>query len=70
MLPDTAQMTTQASAEQKHEMSEGGTTIAAATIQALSRARIAQVDPSDQLADVLLLPEHLRDARRRMASAS
>jgi hypothetical protein len=62
-------MTTQASAEQKHEMSEGGATTAA-TLRELSRAGIAQVDPSGQLADVLSLPDHLRDARRRMAAAS
>src|SRR6478752_6219706 len=49
-------------------MSEGGTT-ATSTAQELSRAVIAQVDPSDQLGDVLALPEHLRDAVWRVESA-
>jgi glucose/mannose-6-phosphate isomerase len=35
----------------------------------LSRAAIAAVDPSDQLGDVLALPEHLRDAVFRVESA-
>jgi glucose/mannose-6-phosphate isomerase len=49
-------------------MSEGGVT-AASTAQELSRAFIAGVDPSDQLGDVLALPEHLRDAVWRVESA-
>ena len=48
-------------------MSDGAT--AAAPAQELSRASIAQVDPSDQLGDVLALPEHLRDAVWRVESA-
>ena len=35
----------------------------------LTRAAIAAVDPSDQLGDVLSLPEHLRDALWRVESA-
>jgi glucose/mannose-6-phosphate isomerase len=38
-------------------------------VEELSRAAIAQVDPSDQLGDVLALPEHLRDAVWRVESA-
>jgi glucose/mannose-6-phosphate isomerase len=49
-------------------MSDGGAT-AAPTAEELSRAAIAQVDPSDQLGDVLALPEHLRDALWRVESA-
>jgi glucose/mannose-6-phosphate isomerase len=48
-------------------MSDGAT--AAAPARELSRASIAQVDPSDQLGDVLALPEHLRDAVWRVESA-
>jgi len=40
-------------------MSEGSLTAPAAEAE-LSRAAIAQVDVTDQLADVLALPEHLR----------
>jgi glucose/mannose-6-phosphate isomerase len=50
-------------------MSEGGTTAAPTAGQELSRAAIAQIDPSDQLGDVLALPEHLRDALWRVESA-
>ena len=49
-------------------MSDGGAT-ATPTAQELSRAAIARVDPSDQLGDVLALPEHLRDALWRVESA-
>jgi glucose/mannose-6-phosphate isomerase len=49
-------------------MSDGGAT-ATPTAQELSRASIARVDPSDQLGDVLALPEHLRDALWRVESA-
>jgi glucose/mannose-6-phosphate isomerase len=49
-------------------MSDGGAT-AAPMAQELSRAAIAKVDPSDQLGDVLALPEHLRDALWRVESA-
>jgi glucose/mannose-6-phosphate isomerase len=49
-------------------MSEGGTT-ATSTAGELSREAIAAVDPSDQLSDVLALPEHLRDAVWRVESA-
>jgi glucose/mannose-6-phosphate isomerase len=35
----------------------------------LSREAIARIDPSDQLGDVLALPEHLRDAVWRVESA-
>ncbi len=49
-------------------MSDGGAT-ATPTAQELSRATIARVDPSDQLGDVLALPEHLRDALWRVESA-
>jgi glucose/mannose-6-phosphate isomerase len=49
-------------------MSDGGAT-AAPTAEELSRAAIARVDPSDQLGDVLALPEHLRDALWRVESA-
>src|SRR5271154_3203947 len=48
-------------------MSDGAT--AAAAAQELSRASIAQVDPSDQLGDVRALPERLRDAVWRVESA-
>jgi len=34
----------------------------------LSPTRLVEIDTSGQLADVLALPEHLRDARRRIAS--
>src|SRR6202162_5100896 len=37
--------------------------------QTLTRAEIAKVDVSDQLGDVLALPEHLRDALWRVESA-
>src|SRR5439155_11847460 len=37
--------------------------------ETLSRAAIARVDSSDQLSDVLALPEHLRDALWRVESA-
>jgi glucose/mannose-6-phosphate isomerase len=49
-------------------MSDGGAT-AAPTAEELSRAAIARIDPSDQLGDVLALPEHLRDALWRVESA-
>ena len=49
-------------------MSDGGATAAPAA-QELSRESIARTDPSDQLADVLALPEHLRDALWRVESA-
>lgn len=49
-------------------MSDGGAT-AAPTAEELSRAAIARVDPSNQLGDVLALPEHLRDALWRVESA-
>jgi glucose/mannose-6-phosphate isomerase len=39
------------------------------TAEVLSREAIARVDPSDQLGDVLALPEHLRDALWRAESA-
>jgi glucose/mannose-6-phosphate isomerase len=48
-------------------MSDGGAT--ATPTAELSRAVIAQVDLSNQLADVLALPEHLRDALWRVESA-
>ena len=49
-------------------MSEGATS-ATPTAEALSREAIARVDLSDQLGDVLALPEHLRDALWRVESA-
>jgi glucose/mannose-6-phosphate isomerase len=49
-------------------MSEGAASATTST-DALSRAAIAAVDPSDQLRDVLALPEHLRDAVFRVESA-
>ncbi|HMD56170.1 MAG TPA: bifunctional phosphoglucose/phosphomannose isomerase [Solirubrobacteraceae bacterium] len=49
-------------------MSEGPLT-AAPAIEELSRAAIAQIDASDQIDDVLALPEHLRDALWRVESA-
>jgi len=49
-------------------MSESGVT-ATSTVEELSRASIARVDLSDQLGDVLALPEHLRDALWRVESA-
>jgi len=49
-------------------MSDGGAT-ATPTAEELSRAAIARIDPSDQLGDVLALPEHLRDALWRVESA-
>jgi glucose/mannose-6-phosphate isomerase len=54
-------------------MSDGGATAIPTaeelSPQELSRATIARVDPSDQLGDVLALPEHLRDALWRAESA-
>jgi len=50
-------------------MSEGGITATSTAGEELSRAAIAEVDPSDQLGDVLALPEHLRDALWRVESA-
>src|SRR5438132_1587588 len=50
----------------EQQMSEGSVTAAAGE---LSRAAIAIVDSSDQLGDVLALPEHLRDALWRVESA-
>jgi glucose/mannose-6-phosphate isomerase len=49
-------------------MSEGGLA-ATPTAEELTRATIAEVDASDQLSDVLALPEHLRDALWRVESA-
>ena len=49
-------------------MSEGAVT-AIGTDEVLSRVAIARVDPSDQLGDVLALPDHLRDALWRVESA-
>jgi glucose/mannose-6-phosphate isomerase len=49
-------------------MSDSGVS-ATSTAAELSRASIAEVDPSDQLGDVLALPEHLRDALWRVESA-
>jgi glucose/mannose-6-phosphate isomerase len=49
-------------------MSDGAVT-ADPGAEVLSRAAIARVDSSDQLADVLALPEHLRDALWRVDSA-
>src|SRR3989442_5550157 len=49
-------------------MSEGAVT-AGTGAETLSRAEIAKVDSSDQLADVLTLPEPLRDALWRVESA-
>src|SRR5271165_4201775 len=49
-------------------MSDGGAT-ATPTAEELTRASIARVDPSNQLGDVLALPEHLRDALWRADSA-
>src|SRR5213595_3242634 len=49
-------------------MSEGAVS-ADPGAETLSRAAIARVDSSDQLSDVLALPEHLRDALWRVESA-
>ena len=49
-------------------MSEAGLS-AVSTVQELSRDAIASVDSTGQLADVLALPEHLRDALWRVESA-
>lgn len=49
-------------------MSDSGAT-AIPIAEELSRAAIARVDASDQLGDVLALPEHLRDAVWRVESA-
>jgi glucose/mannose-6-phosphate isomerase len=49
-------------------MSEAGLS-AISTVQELSREEIAKVDSTGQLADVLALPEHLRDALWRVESA-
>ena len=38
-------------------------------VSELTRSAIAAIDPSDQLGDVLALPEHLRDALWRVESA-
>ncbi len=54
-------------------MSDGGATATPTagelSPEQLSRESIARVDPSDQLGDVLALPEHLRDALWRVESA-
>jgi glucose/mannose-6-phosphate isomerase len=52
----------------EQQMSDGGAT-AIPTAEELSRESIARIDPSDQLGDVLALPEHLRDALWRVESA-
>jgi glucose/mannose-6-phosphate isomerase len=52
----------------EQQMSDGGAT-ATPTAEELSRESIARIDPSDQLGDVLALPEHLRDALWRVESA-
>ncbi len=49
-------------------MSEGGLAATPAA-QELTREAISRIDPSDQLGDVLALPEHLRDALWRVESA-
>jgi glucose/mannose-6-phosphate isomerase len=49
-------------------MTEAGLS-AVSTVQELSRDAIASVDSTGQLADVLALPEHLRDALWRVESA-
>jgi glucose/mannose-6-phosphate isomerase len=49
-------------------MSDGGAT-ATPTVQELTSATIAPLDPTGQLGDVLSLPEHLRDALWRVESA-
>jgi len=49
-------------------MTEGAVT-ATPAVETLSREAIARVDGSDQLGDVLALPEHLRDALWRVESA-
>ena len=49
-------------------MSQGGGA-ATPTTDVLSREAIARVDASSQLADILALPEHLRDALWRVESA-
>jgi glucose/mannose-6-phosphate isomerase len=49
-------------------MSDAGVTETAAAAE-LTRAAIARVDASDQLGDVLALPEHLRDGLWRVESA-
>jgi glucose/mannose-6-phosphate isomerase len=49
-------------------MTEGAVT-ATPAVEALSREAIARVDSSDQLGDVLALPDHLRDALWRVESA-
>jgi glucose/mannose-6-phosphate isomerase len=46
-----------------------GPLAAASTAAELSREAIARFDPSNQLGDVLALPEHLRDALWRVESA-
>ena len=50
-------------------MSDGGATATPTAEELSERASIARVDPSDQLGDVLALPEHLRDALWRVESA-
>jgi glucose/mannose-6-phosphate isomerase len=52
----------------EQQMSDGGATTTP-TAEELSRESIAQIDPSDQLGDVLALPGHLRDALWRVESA-
>jgi glucose/mannose-6-phosphate isomerase len=52
----------------EQQMSDAGAT-ATGTAEELSRESIARIDPSDQLGDVLALPEHLRDALWRVESA-
>ena len=54
--------------EAYRQMSEGGLAATPAA-QELTREAISRIDPSDQLGDVLALPEHLRDALWRVESA-
>ena len=50
-------------------MTDGRPAAPTSTTEALSREAIARVDASNQLNDVLALPEHLRDALWRVESA-
>ena len=67
-IPQSARLPYPSPTGGEQQMSEGAAS-ATPTAEALSREAIARVDLSDQLGDVLALPEHLRDALWRVESA-
>src|SRR5215210_367963 len=56
-------------AEEGTEMAQEGTATSAAPDTALDREAITRVDRSDQVTDILAIPEHLRDALWKVESA-